>query len=377
MTETARADDAGPIASEVVPGIGTTLAGITMVAMLVPVRRGVDDPVVLAGMAFSVTAVLAFLARRHGYIKPRIAAPVAAVSSVVVVLLAGYSLNQGVMAPLAVPSIPFSIPIVFVGFVTAGLTAGIGVADYYGIGPGGLKRRSRRTLNLTVVGLAGLIVPQLVMVVLLIPVSPMVGTLSGIERLVATQIISQLGVVIGTTIVVGSFLRMTDHDLSFIDLRWPTLREIGWTVVGLIVLLVTLYAITVLMQSAGVESSEHATAQQAENNPELLLVLVPIAILIIGPFEELLYRNVIQKSLYGVFSRFGAVAVGSVIFAGVHALAYATAGLGAVIASLGTVFGLSIVLGTIYERTRNLFVPALIHGLYNALVFGNLYFVYA
>lgn len=376
MTETAQADEAGPIASDVVPGIGTTLAGITMIAMLVPVRRGVGNPVVWAGVAFAVAAVLSFLVRRHSGIERRIAAPIAAVSSVAVVLLAGYALNQGITAHTAVPAIPISIPVVFIGFVTAGLTAGISVADYYGIGITGLRRRTQLTLTLSVVGLSGLLVPQIVMFVLAIPVYPFLEMLSEIERLVATQIVSQLGVIIGTAIVVVAFLRTTDRDLSFIDLRRPTLREVAWTVAGLLVLFGTLQVISILMQSTGVESAEHATAQRAQESPELLLILVPIAILVIGPFEELLYRNVIQKSLYGTFSRFGSVAVASVIFAGVHVLAYATDGLGAVIASLGTVFGLSIVLGTIYERTDNLLVPALIHGLYNAAVFANLYLIY-
>jgi len=130
------------------------------------------------------------------------------------------------------------------------------------------------------------------------------------------------------------------------------------------------------MRTVGVEGSDHATTQQAQERPELMLVMIPIAILVIGPFEELLYRNVIQKSLYDTFSRAGAVVTASVIFAAVHVSAYATAGLGAVIASLGTVFGLSLVLGTIYERTENLVIPAPAHGLYNALLFANLYTLY-
>ncbi|QCC58357.1 CPBP family intramembrane metalloprotease [Natrinema thermotolerans] len=371
MTETARADDAGPVASGAIPGIGTLLAGLTLVAMFVPVRNGVDDPSVWAGTGLAVAAVLAFLVRRHGSREPRLLAAVAAGSSVGVVLLAGYALNQGVTTSL------LSIPIVFVAFVTAGLTVGVAVADFFGIGVVGLKRRTSQALVMTGVGLVGLILPQLLMILFAAPVYPFLETLPEIERLVATQLITQLGVVIGTAIVVVAFLRWTDRGLSFIDLRWPTLREVAWTVGGLIVLFGALFAISTLMQSTGVESADHSTTQRAADNPELMLIMVPIAILIIGPFEEVLYRNVIQKSLYETFSRFGAVAVASVIFAAVHVLAYATNGLGAVIASLGTIFGLSIVLGVIYERTENLLIPALVHGLYNALTFLNLYFIHA
>lgn len=372
MTETARADDAGPVASDAVPGIGTALAAVTTAAMFVPVRRGVDDPIVWAGATFGLVAVLAFLVRRHGDLERRPVAAIAAASSVAVVLFAGYALNQGVTASAAVPTVSVSIPVVFVAFVTAGLTAGVGVADYFGIGLPGLKRRSMQTVALATVGLAGLLATPIVASVLAIPLVPVLAPVSEIEN----AVFGQVSMAIGTMIIAGVYLAWTDRELSFIDVRLPTLRDLGWTVGGLLVLFGTLFAISALMQSAGVESADHSTIQEAQNNPEMLLVLIPLAILIIGPFEELLYRNVIQKSLYETFSRFGAVGVASVIFASVHVLAYATAGLGAVIASLGTIFGLSIVLGTLYERTDNLLVPALVHGIYNALLFTNLYFTY-
>ncbi|SEW22839.1 CPBP family intramembrane glutamic endopeptidase [Natrinema salifodinae] len=374
MTETARADDTGPVASDAVPGIGTALSAVTMAAMLVPVRRGVDDPVVWAGVAFAVVAVAAFLGRRHGGLGRRVAAPIAAGSSVAVLLLAGYALNQGVTAAAALPAVTRSVPLVFVAFVTAGITAGIGVADFFAIGPSGLKRRTSQTLILSLVGTVGLVAAQIATLVLAIPVFAVVG--EGSLSLVQSVVLSQTGMALGTIVVAGGYLAVTDRGLSFIDLRRPSLRDLGWTVGGLVVLFGALFAISTIMQSTGVESADHSTTQQAQENPEMLLALIPLAILIIGPFEELLYRNVIQKSLYETFSRPGAVAVASVIFAAVHTLAYGTAGIGAVIASLGTIYGLSIVLGTIYERTDNLLVPALIHGTYNALLFTSLYFTY-
>ena len=375
MTETARADDAGSITSGVIPGLGTALAGVTMVAMLVPVRRGVDGPVVWAGTAFAAAAVLAFLVRRHGGIERTIAGPVATGSSVAVVLLAGYALNQGTTGSVSIPVVSSSIPIVFVAFVTAGLTASIAVADSFGIGVGGLKRRAQQVVVFTGVGFAGLFAPYLTTPILVLPVLPFVDSFSEIQRTLVNQVVGQLGMALGTVLVVGAVLKFTDRDLSFLDIRRPTLRDLAWIIGGIVVLFGVLYGISILMQLIGVESADHATTQSAEKAPEMLLVLIPLAILIIGPFEELLYRNVIQKSLYDTFSRAGAVVVASVIFAAVHVLAYSTAGLGAVIASLGTIFGLSIVLGVIYERTNNLVMPALVHGIYNAVVFTNLYFL--
>jgi len=139
------------------------------------------------------------------------------------------------------------------------------------------------------------------------------------------------------------------------------------------VLFGTLLAISTLLTSAGLESADHGTAQQAQENPEILLVMIPASILIIGPFEELLFRNVIQKAMYGTFSRAGAIVVASVLFAAVHAPAYGTDTAGAVLVSLGVVFGLSIVLGVIYERTGNVLVPGFVHGIYNAVLFASMY----
>ncbi|MFC4543850.1 CPBP family intramembrane glutamic endopeptidase [Halosolutus amylolyticus] len=374
MNETARADDAGPYASGAAPAVGTVLAAVTVAAMAVPVRRGVDDPIVWTGAAFALAAVLAFLGSRHGRIDRQLAGSIAAASSFAVVLLSGYALNQGVSVPVTLPAIGWSISLLFTAFLTAGVATGIGVADYFGIGGRGLKARGLQVTLLLVVGLSGLIAAQVATILLALPVFAVVEPpLSQLQAVV----LSQFGMAFGTAAVAVGYLAVRQFDRSYIDLKLPTKRDAAWTIGGVLVLFGVLFSISLLFQSTGVESADHSTAQQAQENPEIMLVLVPAAILIIGPFEELLYRNVIQKSLYESFSRVGAVVVASVIFAFVHVLAYGTAGPGQIIASLTVIFGLSIVLGTIYERTENLLVPALVHGVYNAILFANLYFTYA
>ncbi|AEH38234.1 CPBP family intramembrane glutamic endopeptidase [Halopiger xanaduensis] len=376
MTETARADDAAPIASDAVPGIGTVLAAVTMAATFVPVTRGVDSPAVSGAAAFAVAAVLAFLARRHGVADRRIAAAVAAASSVVVLLCAGYALNQGVAASVNVPGVGISLSLVFTAFVTAGLSVGVGVADYFGVGPSGLKARSLQTATLGLLGFGGLFAAQIATLFLVVPVVMVLNVPFESLSDVQLTVVSQFGMALGTAVLAVGYLSASDLDRSFLDLSVPSKRDLGWIVGGVVVIFGAIMAITFVFQTAGVESAEHGTTQQAAENPTILLVLIPASILVIGPFEELLYRNVIQKSLYGTFSRYGAVVVGSVIFAIIHTQAYWTAGPGQVAASLGTVFGLSIVLGTVYERTDNLVVPALVHGIYNAVVFANLYVGY-
>lgn len=367
MSETAEADD-GPLALQTVPALGTVLATVAMVGVLVPIRRGADEPAVWLAAALAVVALGAFVLRRHGGLERRRAALIATGASVGVVVLSGYAINQGVMAMVALSTVP-DVSLVFIAFLAASATAAIAVADYGGITGRGVLERTKTTAALTVLGAIGLLAAQLVALLVLLPVMAIAGEPTWSQQI----IVMQLGMVIGTAAVAVGYLSMNDYGLSFLDLKWPTVSDAAWTVGGTVVLFGALIGISLLMGAAGVESSSHGTAEAAAENPDMLLLLVPASILVIGPFEELLYRNIIQKSLYRRFSRYGAVVVGSVIFAAVHLPAYDTAGGGEVMASLAVIFGLSLVLGTIYERTENLVVPAIVHGLFNAIQFASLY----
>jgi membrane protease YdiL (CAAX protease family) len=99
-----------------------------------------------------------------------------------------------------------------------------------------------------------------------------------------------------------------------------------------------------------------------------------LSVLVIGPSEELLFRGVVQRYLSGVFSRAGAIGVTSVLFAVIHAPTFALAASGlnsAVVA--GTIFAISMTLGYAYALTDNLVVPTVVHGVYDATLFGVAY----
>lgn len=371
MGDTVRPDES-PVTLEVVPAIGTTLSGIAVAGILLPIQRGVSDPAIVAAVVFALLATAAFLARRYGILTQSIGGAIAAGASLAVVLLSGYALNRGITGSVELPAGSISVSLVFGAFLAASGAIGMAVADRRGIRGRGVLERTRLTVGLAIVGIVGLFSAYVVVSVLAIPMYLAFGGITDFQG----TVLSQLATAIGTMLVAVGYLVATDRELSFLDVRIPSLRDVKWIVGGIFILFGTLLAISVVMSSAGVESSNHSTAKLAEENPEVLLVLIPAAILIIGPFEELLYRNVIQKTMYDVFSRSGAVVVGSVVFAAVHLMAYDTGTLGGLIASLGVVFGLSLVLGFIYERTDNLVVPALVHGIYNAIVFANLYLTY-
>ncbi|WIV66771.1 CPBP family intramembrane glutamic endopeptidase [Natrialbaceae archaeon AArc-T1-2] len=371
MTETVRADDTNRGFDPTV-GIGTVLAGVAWVGVAVPIRQGDGEPVVWAAHLFAVVATAVFLGRRYDLIERRPGASVAAGSSLAVVALAGYALNQGVTGHATLPLVGSS-PLVFTTVLAAGGALGMAIADYGGVTATGLKRRAVTTIGLSIVGAIGLFSALLTTSALSIPAFVVMGELTQTQQ----TALGQFGMAFGTAAVAVGYLHATGRPFSFVDLEWPDRWDVVWTVGGVGVLFGALIAVSIALAQTGAETATHSTVEQAQETPEILYVYIPASILIIGPFEELLYRNVIQKSLYGAFSRGGAVVVASVIFAGVHAPAYATGAAGAVLASLGVVFSLSIVLGTIYERTDNVLVPGLVHGIYNAVLFASAYATFA
>jgi membrane protease YdiL (CAAX protease family) len=180
---------------------------------------------------------------------------------------------------------------------------------------------------------------------------------------------------LGTGTVAAVYLGVRSRGFDYIDLRRPGANDAAYVIVGVVALVGLNVGIGLAFQRLGVESAQHAIIRQAESDPGILLVLVPLSYLIIGPGEELLYRNVVQKSLYETYSRRGAVVVASAIFAAVHLFAFADPD-GSALATVNTlavVFVLSLVLGVVYERTENLVVPALVHGSFDAIAFAATY----
>lgn len=365
MNETAR-DERTRSERETVAGIGLTLAAIAMAGMAVPVRQGVDDPAVQVGLACSLLVVAVFAGRRYDWLERRYSL-IGVVASFAVVALAGFALNQGITATVSLAGV--TVPTVFVAFLASGVAIGISAAEYGEVTLLGLGRQLTLTTQLSFVAVVAWVTAAFVGVLFIQAGLGIWSDLSENQLRVANQI----GFAVATGGIAVGYVYATGRDWSFFDLRRPTLREIGWVAAGIVLIFLANIAISQLFASSGVEGAEHTATQDVAQNPQLLYVVIPASILIVGPFEELFYRNVVQKSMYDVFSPVGALLVSSVIFAGVHYVAYALsgAGFGAVLASLAVVFGLSLVLGTVYLRTGNLFVPAIIHGLYNAIVFAS------
>lgn len=227
-----------------------------------------------------------------------------------------------------------------------------------------------RTALAGTVGLSGL-----AMYVLWYLVLGSIASLGGKPSPAVTTVLNTIALALGMGTAAGFYLRTSGRGIDFLDLSVPTRRDGAWALVGVVGLFVMLYTVGAITAALGVEQATHGTVAAAKEDPIVALVSVPVSWLLVGPSEELMFRNVVQKSLYDVFSRRGAILVGTVIFAMAHFSAYLTGGAtrGQILASLAVTFLLALILGIVYERTDNLLVSAFVHGTFNGVQFLDLY----
>ncbi|WP_254832028.1 CPBP family intramembrane glutamic endopeptidase [Haloglomus salinum] len=153
-----------------------------------------------------------------------------------------------------------------------------------------------------------------------------------------------------------------------IPARRPTRRDVGWITGGTLLALAGVTVSLVALASLGVEAAPNAIGGFGEAMPVLFLALAALSVVAIGPAEEILFRGAVQGRLRATVGPVGAVVGAGALFASIHAFAVVGA-LGATLTTVAIIFVLSTVLGVAYERTRNIVVPALLHGFYNATLF--------
>ncbi len=229
---------------------------------------------------------------------------------------------------------------------------------------------SATTVGVTLlIGAAGFTAGTLFMVIGMGVLSAVGIDISGRPALqMAISVIALQGLGFGSVALV--YLSMRDEGLDFLRLKRPGLRELAWIVGGLLALFGILIGTTVIQTTFGIESAQHSIVTSGLQNPEILLVLMPLSILLVGPGEELLFRGVIQQLLRLRFGVPIGIAIASAIFSVAHLGSLTGEGL---VLTLITYVALSLILGVSYEYSDTLVVPAMIHGLFNAIQFGLLY----
>lgn len=181
--------------------------------------------------------------------------------------------------------------------------------------------------------------------------------------LVASVVLAQLGY---AAVGVG-YLRRWGGGVA---VSRPTRAEWLWIGGGTIGALVLSYALLTGFELGGVEPASQPIADV--RSPSVVLALGLVSVLLIGPAEELLYRGAIQGRLRRAFGPAVAIGLASVLFAAVHVTTLRGSPAGT-LAALAAFVVLAAVFGLAYERTGNLAVPMLVHGLYDATIFAISY----
>ena len=188
--------------------------------------------------------------------------------------------------------------------------------------------------------------------------------------LIVLNVVMLQGLGFGSVALGYLYLREEGIDLLMLD--WPGVRDFVWFGIGVVGLFAVLIKINLIYLGLGIDSARHGLVDLGAQTPELLLVLIPLSLLLIGPGEELLFRGVIQQLLRDRFGVAAGITLASLIFAFAHVTALRGEGM---LATLAIYIALSLVLGAVYEYSENLVVPALIHGTFNAVQFLLLYVV--
>ena len=176
---------------------------------------------------------------------------------------------------------------------------------------------------------------------------------------------------VGFGVGVGGYLAIT-RDWELVQLRVPTLRTVGLIAIGVVALVLAQLAIARLLTVLGISVAQNQVVVTGQQDPRYFLYMIPVAILLVGPFEELVFRGGVQGILRRTWGPGVAIVVASVLFGLVHWIALTGAG-GSRVPYVTVAATLGLVLGYLYERSRNLVVPAVVHGLYNTVLFGAQY----
>jgi membrane protease YdiL (CAAX protease family) len=243
-------------------------------------------------------------------------------------------------------------------------------ADYTGLGGASTEERLRTVgtgIGLTVGGFAVAIVVVLAGIFAL--------SAFGIDlqnRPILTVPVATILQGLGFGIAVAGYLKFSGRT-DLVRAGLPDLRDLAATVVGVILLLLALAGVSLLFSQFGIETAQNQIEEIGTNNPEVMLYMIPLAFLVIGPGEELLFRGAIQGLFRESYAAIPAIAISSALFAVAHITALTAGSPGAKAATISALFALSLILGATYEYTDNLVVPALVHGAYDAIVFAAIY----
>jgi len=165
------------------------------------------------------------------------------------------------------------------------------------------------------------------------------------------------------------YIKKREVDVPF---DTPTRTDMKYVFGGTITALITAVVLSQILSYLGL-MPESVIEEIAETSPIFLIVLAISSLVLIAPAEELLFRGAIQGRLKEHFSSFSAIVIASILFGSLHLFNYAGDILSIIMTTLVIVV-IGGILGFLYERTQNLYVPILAHGIYNFVLLVPGYF---
>ncbi|WP_200531117.1 type II CAAX endopeptidase family protein [Halorubrum sp. LN27] len=166
--------------------------------------------------------------------------------------------------------------------------------------------------------------------------------------------------------VVG-YLAITDQ-WGLVRLSRPTPRDAGLVVGGGIALFAFQYGALFALGQVGLTTGQNQAVVPAGDPATYYLAMIAVSLFVVGPVEEALFRGAVQGGLRRAFDAAPAILLASLMFGLVHYPSVSGTP-GQRWAYVAVVVVLGAVLGLLYERTGNVLVPGLAHGVYNAVIY--------
>lgn len=174
---------------------------------------------------------------------------------------------------------------------------------------------------------------------------------------------------LGFVLPVGLFV-VAAGDRSLLPASVPDRRDAALALGGFLVLFVLQYGLVAALGALNIAPAQNPAIDPETHEPVYFLWMVLVSIFVVGPAEELLFRGAVQGLLKRAWGTWPAILSASALFGSLHLFGGLSS---SAVAYVLIAFLLGTVLGVLYERTGNLVVPALAHGLFNALAFGVQY----
>jgi len=174
----------------------------------------------------------------------------------------------------------------------------------------------------------------------------------------------------GSLAVFWLYALVTDKSWSYLDIPDVSLRALALGLGVGLVLAAIQSGLTMVFISLDIGEPISRLGRLVQiRGVTFLVVLILANLLVIGPAEELLYRNGIQKLLYRSHSTAVAVLVAGAIFTLPHLLQLSSYTTPIVLKNFTEIFVNALVYGGVYAYWERVDITIVAHGVYNSIVF--------